>query len=188
MSSSLFDLEQIGSCLKQGGVIAYPTEAIYGIGCIPSNEKALCRVIKIKARDINKGMILIAHDFALFEKYIAMEEISSVDLTFMKQYWFKPYTFIVPAKPDVSFYLKGNHTTIAIRVTSHPLIKSICELVGEPLVSTSANKSKEEPCKTYEESLARMGNLVDLVIDGETLGYSKPSTIIDLKSKQIIRN
>ena len=185
--SDYFNRLIASSYLLHGDVIAYPTEAVFGIGCLPNNESALKKVIDVKARDINKGMILISHDLSYLKKYVNFKEISLAEMKYMEQFWPGPYTFILPALPDVSFYITGNHSTIAVRISSHPLIKSLCEVVGEPLISTSANKSKEAPCKTYRETICRLGNLVDYVVEGCTLGYLNPSAIIDLKSKTVIR-
>lgn len=183
-----FNLQIASSYIRNGDVIAYPTEAVFGIGCLPNCDSALKKVIEIKKRNVNKGMILISHNSELFRKYVNFDEISNDDWLYMNKFWPGPYTFILPAKPELSFYIRGNHPTVAVRVTSHPLVKKLCEMGNEPLISTSANLSSEEPCRTYEETVRRMGNFVDYVVCGTTLGYDKPSTIVDLKTKKILRN
>ncbi len=174
--------------LKNEGIIAYPTESVFGLGCDPDSNNALSTIIGIKRRDPSKGMLLVCHDFLLAEKYVNLSKVSDEDRVFVRNYWPGPYTFLFPASSFCKQLLIGDHSTIAIRVSTHPIIKMLCTEFNKPIVSTSANLSGELPCLTSADVHRAFNNSVNFILDGETLGYSKPSTIIDLKTREILRN
>jgi len=131
---------------KQGKVFAYPTEAIYGIGCDPDNKSAVMHLLEIKKRPASKGLILIASDFSQVEKYLKPLSSKQLELT-------KPSstTYIYPAFDSAPTWLTGDFDSLAIRITKHPLIQSLCETLDSALVSTSANISGQAPAKSAEE-------------------------------------
>jgi len=171
--------------LQQGGVIAYPTEAVFGLGCDPDNHQAVEKLLAIKQRSRDKGLILIAADFQQLRPYLA--EIDSSLKAKILTTWPGPVTWLWPAKPAVSSLLRGAHETIAVRVTAHPVAAALCLTFGGPVVSTSANLSSKPPARTAEEVRSQFGDQLDYVLEGEIGGLSRPSQIRDAVTGEIIR-
>ncbi len=170
--------------LKRGGVIAYPTESCYGLGCDPRNPGALKRLIRIKGRSAAKGLLLIADHFKRLQPF--MRPLSASKLSQVKRTWPGPVTWVVPASPACSAALTGGRATIAVRVTAHPSAARLCRLLGMALVSTSANKSGKKPAKTAAECRRIFGSQVR-VIDGRIGQRRRPSTLIDLATGTVLR-
>ncbi|NNF95993.1 MAG: threonylcarbamoyl-AMP synthase [Halobacteria archaeon] len=171
--------------LQQGGVIAYPTEAVYGLGCDPANHQAVQKLLEIKQRDRDKGLILIAADFDQLIPFLA--EIDDPIKERVLATWPGPVTWLWPAKSGVSTWLRGEHATIAIRVTDHPLAAQLCRAFGGALVSTSANVSGNPPAQSAEQVRAQFKHQLDYVLEGEVGGLAKPSQIRDALSGRILR-
>lgn len=170
--------------IKTGGIIAYPTEAVYGLGCDPLNEQAVLNLLALKKRDINKGLILIASSLTQLEPYLQLnDEIRSrVQTT-----WPKPVTWLIPAQTWVPQWLTGQHSSLAVRITVHPIAKLLCEKANEPLVSTSANtSSKAAATKSWQ--IAHYLNDSKLFIVPGKIGCLKQATpIYDILNHQQIR-
>lgn len=170
--------------LLQGGVIAYPTEAVWGLGCDPWNEQAVHNLLKLKKRSIRKGLILIASSIEQFN--FLLKDLPEEKLHKLQQSWPGPYTWLVPHNDLIPYWITGDHTTVALRVSSHPLVKKLCELTG-PIISTSANLAGQPAAKTrlmieyyFHQQLAG-------VLNGELGEEKKPSQIHDLMKNTIIR-
>jgi L-threonylcarbamoyladenylate synthase len=169
------ELQRVARVVREGGVIAYPTEAVFGLGCDPLNAKAVERLIGIKGRPAAKGLILIAAEPEQLEPFILplpaqrREEILAS--------WPGPVTWVLPARPTTAERLTGGRPTLAVRVTAHPLAAALCRACAMPLVSTSANRSGEPPATTAREVEERLGRLVDYVVPGACGQEQKPSTI-----------
>jgi L-threonylcarbamoyladenylate synthase len=170
--------------LQRGGLIAYPTESCYGLGCDPRNRRAVRRVLALKRRSVSKGLILIASRMRQLRPYLAT--LSLVQSNRMRAIWPGPNTWLVPAARDCPAWLRGRHDAIAVRVTAHRGAAHLCELAGMALVSTSANLSGGKPAKTAAECRRQFGSRV-LVISGRIGARRRPSTIRDLVAGQIIR-
>lgn len=170
--------------LKRGGIIAYPTESCYGLGCDPRNPHALKQLIRLKGRNAAKGLLLIADSFKRLRPFI--RPLSATQLAQMKRTWPGPFTWVVPASSACSSHLTGGRSTIAIRVTAHPGAAQLCRTLGMALVSTSANKSGRMPAKTAAECRRIFGPRVR-VIDGHIGQRRRPSTLIDLATGAILR-
>lgn len=171
--------------LRSGGVIAYPTESVFGLGCDPANRRAVQRVLKIKGRPQRKGLILIATDLRQLAPYIAPltpEQQQRLAQSSQK----KPYTWVVPRAADCPRWLTGQHRSVAVRLTAHPLSRKLCRDSGTALVSTSANRSGGRPAKTTRDCLRRFATQAK-VIRGRTGGAKRPSTIADLLTGRILR-
>jgi L-threonylcarbamoyladenylate synthase len=178
------DAGRIRRHLQRGGVIAYPTESCYGLGCDPMNPHALRRVLKLKKRSPSKGMILIAAHERQLRRYLA--PITPALALRMRARWPGPHTWLVPASAACPAALRGAHDTVAVRVTAHRGAAALCRAAGMALVSTSANLSGGKPAKTAEECRRLFGKRV-LVIPGPISTRRRPSTIQDLASGKIIR-
>ena len=171
--------------LQQGGVIAYPTEAVYGLGCDPENIQAVKKLVELKQRDRDKGLILIAAEFEQLAPYLAELDDSLKEQVLRT--WPGPVTWLWPARSDVSTWLRGEHETIAIRVTDHPLAAQLCREFGGALVSTSANLRGNPPAQTSEQIRAQFEDQLDYVLEGEVGGRARPSQIRDALSGRILR-
>jgi len=173
---------ELKSSFLQGAVFAYPTEAVYGLGCDPTNQSAVMRLLEIKQRPIEKGLILIASDFSQVESFLKPLNQDQIKLTKPSQ-----TTYIYPAKAETPKWLRGEFDSLAVRITKHPLVRELCETLGSALVSTSANLSGEEPATTAMQVKEALDGLIDVIIEGETGDLSKPTEIRDSISGQIIR-
>jgi L-threonylcarbamoyladenylate synthase len=170
--------------LRHGGIIAYPTESCFGLGCDPRNRKSVKRLLRLKGRPQHKGLILIASTMQQLTPYaVAFGKAQKQKLAAT---WPGAHTWLVPAAKDCPVWLTGHHKTIAVRVTAHALSASLCRSSGMALVSTSANRSGGKPAKTTRECYKLFGTQVKL-IRGFVGKARKPSTIQDLASGKIIR-
>jgi L-threonylcarbamoyladenylate synthase len=178
------DTWRIRRHLQRGGVIAYPTESCYGLGCDPMNPHAVKRVLKLKRRSPAKGLILIAAHPRQLRLYLA--KLSPELTQRMRSRWPGPHTWLVPASRDCPAALRGTHDTVAVRVTAHLVASELCHAANMALVSTSANLSGGKPAKTAAECRRLFGKRV-LVIPGPIGVRRRPSTIQDLVTGKIIR-
>jgi L-threonylcarbamoyladenylate synthase len=168
-----------------GGVIAYPTEAVYGIGCDPWDGRAVRRVLEIKQRPESKGLILIAADFRQLEEFVA--PLAPARMTEVRATWPGPNTWLMPAKTGVPAWLTGSHDTLAVRVTDHPLAAALCRAAGTALVSTSANRSGRPPARSALQVMLRLGPAADYVLVGDCGGRASCSRIRDGLTGEVLR-
>lgn len=167
--------------LRRGGIVAYPTESVFGLGCDPRNRRAVLRLLRIKRRTADKGLILIAAQPAQLRPYVTVLPSRALET------WPGPYTWLVPASARAPAWVRGRHTRIAVRVTAHPIAARLCRLAGMAIVSTSANRSGEHPARRYHDAVRRLGKLVDYVLSGRVGRQAKPTQIADAVSGKILR-
>ena len=179
------DLAAAAHCLKQGGVIAYPTEYCFGLGCDPTNETAVRRILAMKERPWQQGLIVIADRTERLRKLIDQKQPEL--LAKAAASWPGPYTWLLPASAGAAPWLKGNHTSIAVRVTAFPLVRQLCRDSGMALVSTSANRSSRPPLRTSKAVLAEFGAELDLILDERVGTATQPSTIRDAATGRCLR-
>ena len=181
-------IEQAIKALQQGGVIAYPTEAVYGLGCDPLNESAIKKILKVKQRDKEKGLILIAANFEQVKPFLQdlNKDIEEKILSSWSEST-KPITWLIPVKNSTSSFLSGQFNTLAVRVTKHPVVKELCEKFNSAIVSTSANLSKQEPARNSQQVFQFFENEIDFIVEGETDLNAQPSEIRDALTNKIIR-
>ena len=182
---NITDIARAADALRAGGIVAYPTEAVWGLGCDPRNEGAIERLLALKGRPAEKGLILVAAGFGQLRPFLQpldAEREAAVLAT-----WPGPVTWVWPAGPAVSPWLRGKHESLAVRISDHPLVVALCEAFGGPVVSTSANRSGEPPARTREDVVASLGDALDFVLDGETGGRERPSEIRDARTGAILR-
>ncbi len=174
-------------CIRRGGIVAYPTEAVWGLGCDPDNGDALARLIQLKARDPAKGLILIAGDIAQLEGWLV--GISTAQREQLLASWPGPFTWLVPDNGRAHPLLRGDHVSLAVRVSDHPLVQALCAELDGPLVSTSANRAGEAPAMSADEIRDAFGaSLADeVILDGPLGGNARPSTICDLVTGAVLR-
>ena len=179
------DIAQAADCLRAGGVIAYPTEAVFGLGCDPGNEAAVRKILAMKSRSQSAGLILLADSFDRLAKYsgdISPELMARAEAT-----WPGPVTWLFPRRPGIPDWLAGSHPTVALRVTSHPVCRALCRAFGGALVSTSANPSTRPPARTAGQVSAWFGGSIEGIVAGELGGEQNPSEIRELLSGAVIR-
>jgi len=162
--------------MRAGGVIAYPTESCYGLGCDPRNNQAIRTLLEIKQRHWNKGLIIIASSVEQLDRYIDCEQLN---MNKVLQSWPGPTTWILPAADGVSHYLRGVNDGIAVRVTDHPLASLLCRTCRSPIVSTSANPEGKPPALSANGVRRYFGDKVDLVIEGQLGTLQRPTAIYD---------
>lgn len=179
-----FQLRQAVNALQQGKVVAYPTEAVYGVGCDPDNELALIELFLMKRRPLTKGVILIAANFNQLQDYI--EPLDASVLAKLSATWPGPHSWVVPARPHISDLLTGGRSTVAVRVTAHPVASALCEAFGGPIVSTSANIHGLAPVTSGYQVRWQLPD-VAVVVDGSCDRKAKPSSIRDALTGEIIR-
>lgn len=179
-------LAQAVNAIKQGGVIAYPTEGVYGLGCDPFNEIALQKLLVIKQRAPEKGLICVGANVSQFKSLID-PSLTEVVLQPALKTWPGPYTWLIPARTGCSALLTGEHGTVAIRVSAHPIIQQLCLALNHPLTSTSANLSNKPALLTYDAVYSVFKNKVDYICKGETGGLNKPTKILNLQSGREVR-
>ncbi|BDU39019.1 threonylcarbamoyl-AMP synthase [Vibrio sp. SCSIO 43132] len=181
------NFENTVQALRDGEVIAYPTEGVFGVGCDPDNAEAIMKLLELKKRPVEKGLILIAANFDQLKPYVDESALSEEAKAAVFATWPGPVTWVMPAKPELSNLLSGQFDSIAVRVTDHPLVQKLCETFGKPLTSTSANLTGEPPCMTFQEVQVQLGDHLVAILEGETGGREKPSEIRDALTSQVLR-
>ena len=170
---------------NQGGVIAYPTEAVFGLGCLPMNEQSVHKILKLKDRSIDKGLILVAFSIEQLQPFVDFSKVQDRQQD-INESWPGPVTWLIPAKAETPKWLTGEHETLAVRISAHPTVRDLCEKLG-PIVSTSANPSSEEPAKTSEQVRTYFKTEVDYVIPASISNNLSPTEIRDGTSGNIVR-
>lgn len=174
--------------LLDGGVIIYPTEAVWGMGCDPRNENAVDKLLAIKQRPKHKGLILIASDYSqvlplVDDKAIPMDRRADIFSS-----WPGPVTWLMPASEDAPKWVTGGSELIAIRITDHPTVQRLCVEFGGPIVSTSANITGTEPVNSIHELKALFSKDITVFVDEPLGSNNQPSTIINAFTGQVVRS
>ncbi|WP_322527801.1 L-threonylcarbamoyladenylate synthase [Salinicola sp. LHM] len=173
------------AALRRGGIIAYPTEGVWGLGCDPDDERALSALIALKGRASEKGLILIAGDIRQLAAWL--EGVDDDAMARLSASWPGPNTWLIPDNGRAAPLLRGSHSTLAVRVSDHPLVQALCAAWGGPLVSTSANRAGEPPAMSASQVRETFGEALDAVVDGQLGGRDRPSTIRDLMTNEVLR-
>lgn len=178
-------VNQAARVLRAGGIIAYPTESVFGLGCDPFDVLAVHRLLAIKQRPISKGLILVAADAEQFSALI--QPPTAEQFCMMAKHWPGPTTLVLPASDLTPAWLSGEFSSLALRVSDHPQVRALCERFGGPIVSTSANFSGASPARTAAELQRRMGSSIDYVMPGRVGRLANPTQIIDASTGVILR-
>ncbi|WP_230413435.1 Sua5/YciO/YrdC/YwlC family protein [Zooshikella ganghwensis] len=178
-------IKQAATALTMGEVIAYPTEAVWGLGCDPWQEKAAQQLLTIKERPVNKGLIIVAANLEQIAPLIA--PLSFQQRETLKASWPGHTTWLIPdSKNWLPYWIKGDFTSVAVRVSAHPIVSQLCLEFGKPIVSTSANKAGEPPLD--EQGLQHtLGSNLGGIVRGALGEQLRPSVIKDLVSGRIVR-
>lgn len=181
------DLTTTIAVLKRGGVVACPTEAVWGLGCDPFDEAAVMRLLRIKQRPVDKGLILVAGALAQFDGLLDWDALPRDRGAIVQADWPGPHTWVVPATDRVPRWITGAHDGVAARVSAHPLVAALCTAFGGPLVSTSANRAGMPAARTRADLDPALLARVDAVVEGETGGLAAPTEIRDALSGALLR-
>jgi L-threonylcarbamoyladenylate synthase len=182
------DLETVVPALQAGAVIAYPTEAVWGLGCDPANEAAVMKLLALKQRPVEKGMILVAADPAQLDGWVRLEALAPERRQAVIDSWPGANTWIVPAGTRAPCWITGEHTGIAVRVSAHPLVQALCTAWGGPLVSTSANLAGAAPARSRAQLEPALLAQLDGLLDGATGGLAQPTRIRVAVTGQVLRD
>lgn len=176
-----FQLRQACEILGRGGIVAYPTEAVFGLGCDPSNDGAIRDLLKLKQRDWRKGLIVLASSIEQLDVWVEWGEDCQYR-RMLEARWPGPETWLLPAKPEVSPWLRGVHDTLAVRVSDHPVASALAAAWGGGLVSSSANRSQARPARNAVTLYSRFGVDTPFILPGQVGGLLQPTPIRDIRT------
>lgn len=184
---TLANVDAAAALMRSGGVLAYPTEAVYGLGCDPHNHDAFERLFALKQRPPTQGVLLIGAEFAQVEAYIDLAAVPAEVLAQVRESWPGPNTWIFPRSTRVPDWVAGAHAGIALRVTAHEPAAALCRAYGAALVSTSANPHGEPPARSAAMAEGYFGEALEGVLDAPVGGQQRPTVIRDALTGAIIR-
>lgn len=176
------------AALRAGGVVAYPTEAVYGLGCDPRNQAAFAHLFALKQRPPTLGVLLIAADFSQLVPWIDLAAVPAEALARAQASWPGPHTWIFPRAADTPPWIAGAHAGIALRVTDHPLAGALCRAFGGAIVSTSANRHGEAPARAAATVARMFGTDLAAIVPGAVGGLERPTPIRDAISGEFLRH
>jgi L-threonylcarbamoyladenylate synthase len=171
--------------VRRGGVVAYPTEAVFGLGCLPRHRAAVERVLAIKRRSWRKGLLLIGADLAQLERFVDLPPEPRRSEVLAS--WPGAVTWVLAAKARAPRWITGGRDSVAVRLTDHPLARELCRRVGEPIVSTSANRTRRPPFKRLLPLRRELGAAVDYVLAGPLGRLERPTPIRDGRTGRVLR-
>lgn len=180
-----WSLHRYARAIAQGAVFGYPTDTIWGFGCHPLIESSVMRILAIKQRPLEKGLILLSSKLEYCREYIDLDETGQASISRPAE---QPTTWLVDASEFCPRWIRGEYPTVAIRVTDHPLVQVLCERLQAPLVSTSANRSGRPPARNLILMRRQFSTELDFVISGFSTGGARASKIKSLASGDIIRS
>jgi L-threonylcarbamoyladenylate synthase len=180
-------LDTAVTALRTGGVIAYPTEAVWGLGCDPTHQTAVMKLLEIKQRPVEKGMILVAANLDQLDDWVRLKALPKERQEAVLASWPGANTWILPAGRKAPSWITGAHNGLAVRISAHPLVEALCRRWGGPLVSTSANLAGHPPARTREELDPALLRWLDGALDGPTGGLAQPTPIRDAETGRVLR-
>lgn len=177
--------DEIINVLTNGGVIAYVTDTVWGLGCLPNNESAVKKIYEIKKREAQKPLILMSNDIYPLLDYV--KPIPKIGQILIKKYFPGALTIVTDKSENTPDYITSSMPTVGIRVPDNDVFREICEIIpGHVLATTSANLSHQPSAKTYEQALENMSGLADLII--EDYGYAAKgleSTVVGVMNNEL---
>src|SRR5690606_8231830 len=173
--------------LRAGGIVLHPTEAVWGLACDPASEAATLRLLALKRRPVDKGLILLAASIAQLEPLVDWQSLPAARRREVLASWPGPHTWIVPATAAVPAWIRGAHAGVAVRVTGHGPAAALATAFGAPVVSTSANVAGAPPPRTLSELARHILAGSDAVLEGETGTLGQPTPIRDAATGASLR-
>ena len=187
MHATALSIDTAVATLGRGGIVACPTESVWGLSCDPFNQAAVGRLLAIKQRDVDKGLILVAATLAQFDGLADWDSLPAERVHAACASWPGPNTWIVPATAKVPSWITGAHAGVALRVSAHPVVAALCAGFGGPLVSTSANRAGTPAPRTLPALDPTLLALLDGHVGGETGARNRPSDIRDARTGAVLR-
>ena len=178
-------LNRFAHAVSRGAIFGYPTDTIWGFGCHPLNASSVSRILQIKNRRPDKGLILLSSKLEYCSSYLGLDGEA---LAPIRQATDHPTTWLVPAGESCPVWIRGNYPSVAIRITDHPLLAFLCERLQIPIVSTSANRAGKATVRNALQMRKQFGDELDFIVSGFNTGSNKPSEIKSLLNGTIIRN
>jgi L-threonylcarbamoyladenylate synthase len=178
-------LNRFAHAVSQGAIFGYPTDTIWGFGCHPLIASSVARILQIKNRSADKGLILLSSRLEYCAAYVGLDSehlkpvLSTTD---------HPTTWLVPASGNCPLWIRGNNLTVAIRITDHPLLEFLCDRLETPIVSTSANRSSKATARNSMQMHKQFGDELDFIVSGFATGSNRPSEIKSLLNGTTARN
>lgn len=185
---TLDEVDAAAALLRCGGVLAYPTEAVYGLGCDPHDHAAFERLFALKQRPPSQGVLLIAAAFEQVERYIDPDAVPPATMARVRASWPGPHTWVFPRSAEVPGWIAGGHPGIALRITAHAPAAALCRAFGGALVSTSANPHGQPPARSAQTVAKYFGAALDGLLDAPLGSQTSPTVIRDALSDAIIRS
>ena len=178
-------IKLIAKQLKEGAVIAYPTEGVWGLGCLPEMEAPVRRILDLKRRSWKQGLILVASNFEYVKRYVG--NLSEREEQFLINSWPQHTTYLLPSSSLVPSWIKGDNTKVAIRISQHPIIQAISDKLESPLVSTSANPTGKPSAMNILRLKQYFPVGIDYIVPGSIGDNKGASKIVDFKSSALLR-
>jgi L-threonylcarbamoyladenylate synthase len=178
-------LNRFAHAVSQGAIFGYPTDTVWGFGCHPLFASSVARILQIKNRSADKGLILLSSRLEYCAPYVGLDNeqlqpvLSTTD---------HPTTWLVPASENCPVWIRGNYPTVAIRISNHPLLDFLCDRLEAPIVSTSANRSGKATARNSLQMRKQFGVELDFIVSGFATGSKRPSEIKSLLSGTTERN
>lgn len=185
MSASPWHWREALRTLRGGGIIAYPTEAVWGLGCDPWNEASCLRLLDMKRRSWDKGLILVAADEAQLQPFIDVPSKAAWKRAALT--WPGPATWVFPCTEETPMWISGDHDSVAVRISAHPVVSELCQRYGSALVSTSANTGGRDPAMSPVQVRRYFGDTLDFLLPGSLGGLPRPTSIRDAVTGHILR-
>ncbi|VAW75674.1 Threonylcarbamoyl-AMP synthase [hydrothermal vent metagenome] len=182
---SHWHVSQAVRCFRAGGILAYPTEAVFGLGCDPANPDSVLQLLALKQRNIHKGLILVAASIQQLQRWIA--PLPRKQERQLSNSWPGPHTWVLPAADHCPDWLTGGRDTLAVRVSAHPVVQQLCQSTGQAIVSTSANRSSGSPARSMIQIRLRFPTGIDYYLPGALGRLKQPTRIRDLQTGHVIR-
>ncbi|MFV2059594.1 MAG: L-threonylcarbamoyladenylate synthase [Gammaproteobacteria bacterium] len=171
--------------INHGGVISYPTESVFGLGCDPLDQEAVLYLLQLKRRSLAKGLLLVAQNVSQLEPYIDINDTLTINK--LKQHTDKPVTWIVPCKQSTPFWLTGEHQSIAVRISRHPIVQQLCLQFNGAIVSTSANITGQSSARKSWVVRKSFGKTLDYYVPGELGAFKTESEIRNSITGEVVR-
>ncbi len=181
---SSWNIQNAAKTILSDGVITYPAEAVYGLGCLPENLLGVLRILELKQREMEKGLIVVASDISQLEKLVDFDQSPNIRGRVLET-WPGPVTWLVPVR-NAPVWLTGAHNSLAVRVSDHPVIQALCKITG-PIVSTSANPAGYPPARSALKVRYYFGDKLDYYLHGNVAKDRQPTEIRDAITNKIIR-
>ncbi|MDE0920692.1 MAG: Sua5/YciO/YrdC/YwlC family protein [Arenicellales bacterium] len=171
--------------IRGGGVIAYPTEYCFGLGCNPFNQNAVRKIFHLKRRSWLEGVIIIAANLVQLRRLVDFDQIRDIER--LTSVWPGPHTWLLPALTRVPRWIRGRHDSVAVRITAHRTAVELCRNSGGLLVSTSANRSGRPPLRHYTQVCSEFGTALDFVVEKSIGNANAASSIYDFSTGAMVR-